>query len=294
MLIALLPPALTVIPIFLVLVGLSHWKKKSAIFRKKNPLTQDLLRGPGETIRNEIEDINLDVTAYLAIIITIPLLLYSTLLTMQLINGQPAKVGIVVVYVLMGVIVLGFCVFKMLEIVKRKRNLTLGFEAELAIGQELNELARDGARIFHDIPADGFNIDHVVVSPKGIFAIETKGRSKPVHENGKASGWKVEHDGTTLKFPGWQETEPFKQADRQAAWLQIWLTKAIGESVSAKPVLMLPGWYDECRVNGRVVVLKGKNTRNFFIRNGDDLLSPTLITRIAHQLDQRCRNIKPT
>lgn len=294
MLIALLPPALTVIPIFLVLIGISHWKKKSAIFRKKNPLTQDLLRGPGETIRNEIEDINLDFTAYLTIITTIPLLLYSTLLTMQLINGQPTKFGIAVIYILMGVIVLGFCVFKMLKIVKRKRNLTLGFEAELAVGQELNELARDGARVFHDIPADGFNIDHVVVSPKGIFAIETKGRSKPVHENGKAAGWKVEHDGTTLKFPGWQETEPFKQADRQAAWLQNWLTKATGDSVSAKPVLMLPGWYVSGPVTDRVLVLNGKNTQKFFTQNGEDILSPTLIARIAHQLDQRCRNIKPT
>ena len=57
---------------------------------------------------------------------------------------------------------------------------------------------------------------------------------------------------------------------------------------------MLPGWYVNGPVNGRVLVLNGKNTQNFFIQNGDDLLSPTLITRIAHQLDQRCRNIKPT
>jgi Nuclease-related domain len=29
-------------------------------------------------------------------------------------------------------------------------------------------------------PAEGFNIDHVVVGRNGVFAVETKGRSKPV------------------------------------------------------------------------------------------------------------------
>lgn len=289
-----IPALLAFVPLFLIVTGISYWKKKSALFRKKNPLNNDLLRSPGETLRNEIEDINLDITAYFSIITVVPLVLYSTMLTIHTINEQPAKTATAIIYVFMGIIALGFCVFKMIKIIKRKRNLTLGLEAELAIGQELNELARDGARIFHDIPADGFNIDHVVVSPKGIFAIETKGRSKPVHENGKAAGWKVEHDGTTLKFPGWQETEPFKQAERQAAWLQNWLTKATGESVSAKPVLMLPGWYVDGPVTGRVLVLNGKKTQSFFTQNGEDTLSPTLITRIAHQLDQRCRNIKPT
>ena len=38
----------------------------------------------------------------------------------------------------------------------------------------LQRLRADGAQIFHDVPADGFNLDHVVVADKGIFVIETK------------------------------------------------------------------------------------------------------------------------
>ncbi|MBA2430881.1 MAG: NERD domain-containing protein, partial [Chthoniobacterales bacterium] len=34
-----------------------------------------------------------------------------------------------------------------------------------------------GYHVFHDLRRDGFNIDHVVVGPAGVFAIETKFRS---------------------------------------------------------------------------------------------------------------------
>jgi len=32
----------------------------------------------------------------------------------------------------------------------------------------------DGYHVYHDFPAERFNIDHVVVGPAGAFAIETK------------------------------------------------------------------------------------------------------------------------
>jgi len=53
--------------------------------------------------------------------------------------------------------------------------LRAGFDAALAVGQELDRLMREGAWVYHDVLGDNFNIDHVVVSPRGIFAIETKG-----------------------------------------------------------------------------------------------------------------------
>jgi hypothetical protein len=38
---------------------------------------------------------------------------------------------------------------------------------------------RQGAAAFHDLPAEQFNIDHVVVATEGVFAFETKGFTKP-------------------------------------------------------------------------------------------------------------------
>jgi hypothetical protein len=46
-------------------------------------------------------------------------------------------------------------------------NLRTGYDAELAVGQELDRLMRQGTIVFHDFPADGFNLDHGSCSGKG-------------------------------------------------------------------------------------------------------------------------------
>lgn len=48
-------------PLVLVVIGINLWKKRSSAFRKNNPLNKDLLRSPGETLRIEIEELNLDL-----------------------------------------------------------------------------------------------------------------------------------------------------------------------------------------------------------------------------------------
>lgn len=46
----------------------------------------------------------------------------------------------------------------------------------MAAAEEINQLMRQGFTTFHDVPAEpGFNIDHVIVGPTGVFAVETKG-----------------------------------------------------------------------------------------------------------------------
>ncbi|TVS21190.1 MAG: NERD domain-containing protein, partial [Planctomycetaceae bacterium] len=100
---------------------------------------------------------------------------------------------------------------------KRRRNMQLGYDCELAVAQELNALARKGYYVFHDVPADGFNIDHVTVGPTGVVAIETKGRPKPLGKDGRANA-KMRFEQGRLQFPGWSERKPLDQATRQAKW----------------------------------------------------------------------------
>lgn len=55
--------------------------------------------------------------------------------------------------------------------------LNRGERGELRIAEILDDLRSSGYRAFHDLVGDGYNIDHVVVGPAGVFAIETKFRS---------------------------------------------------------------------------------------------------------------------
>lgn len=49
-----------------------------------------------------------------------------------------------------------------------------GLEGERFVGEMLNKISSDSVRVFHDIPGERFNVDHIIVSTRGIFAIETK------------------------------------------------------------------------------------------------------------------------
>ena len=58
----------------------------------------------------------------------------------------------------------------------------------------------EGNYVYHDFPADKFNIDHIVVGRSGIFAVETKVRSKPTTNNHRQDAT-VEYNGKMLNFP---------------------------------------------------------------------------------------------
>ena len=60
-------------PMALCYAAMSYirWRQKD----RRSPLTRDLLRGPGESLRREIEDLNADLSASLAMIVSYPLLM---------------------------------------------------------------------------------------------------------------------------------------------------------------------------------------------------------------------------
>lgn len=60
---------------------------------------------------------------------------------------------------------------------KQFGNLNKGERGELKVAEVLDELRERGYRVIHDIARPHFNIDHVVVGPSGVYAIETKFRS---------------------------------------------------------------------------------------------------------------------
>jgi len=161
------------------------------------------------------------------------------------------------------------------------------------MGQELDQLMREGAVVFHDFPAEGFNIDHVVLTRGGMYAVETKGRMKP-DRGGGIKDAKVEFTGEVLSFPDWRDTKTLEQAKRQAKWLTKWLSSAVGESIGVRPVVALPGWYVERTGRADVTVISGREAPALLKGWRSVPFSDQMMARIAHQLEQRCRDVEPT
>jgi hypothetical protein len=267
-------------------------RKRLARAQRRSPIGKDLLRGPGHSLREQLEVAGTDLGFDLALLMVVPLLALTVFLAQGHVLGLPRVMHLAPVYAVLTLAFIGWAVRKLWKAGTRLDHLRAGYDAELAVGQELDQLMRQGAVVFHDLPADNFNIDHVVVSVQGVFAVETKGFTKPKRGGGKSDATVV-FDGKVLKFPTWTTKEPLDQAERQAAWLAKWLGSAIGSSFSALPVLALPGWFVDRTGRGTVRVFNGKELAGLLGARGSQCLSAQQVQQVAHQMEQRCRTVAP-
>ena len=76
-----------------------------------------------------------------------------------------------------AIVVTGVAAIIVGRLFRRFRNLNRGERGEMKVAELLEELRSWGYQPFHDLARDGYNIDHVVVGPAGVFVIETKFRS---------------------------------------------------------------------------------------------------------------------
>lgn len=280
------------LPIFISATFVRFYSKKYKKGRR-TPLTGKLLRNAGESLRNDLE-VNLDKlesAIFKALLVSVPP--GALLFVFGLLGDNKVLLWQLVLGVILYLYLIYWSIKSIQSLLKERYALYLGLDAEIAVGQELNQLMLSGCRVFHDFPAEGFNIDHVVVGPGGVYAVETKGRAKPDKGRGAADA-KVSYDGEKLNFPDWQETKPLDQAKRQAVWLSKWLSSATGSSIITKPALALPGWFVERTSSGDVTVFNGKNSKFLARPSTPTSLNDQQIQQISHQLEQRCRDVEPT
>lgn len=267
-------------------LGIALWIRHQRR-QRRNPLNYEMLRAPGESISKRIELLDDDIELYFTFSGIVPLFCYASYLSTHYIAHSPVSPYI---FLILTVGFLTFFGFKLNKVIRQRHKEQLGLDCERAVGQELNQLMLDGYRVFHDFQADNFNIDHIVIGGNGVFAIETKGRPKPDRDRGQEDA-KVVYDGNMLQFPMWREKEPLEQAKRQAVWLADWLSKAVGEQVPVKPVLALPGWYVDRKAKD-LLIYNGKNPQYLLKISSEAPLGPEMIQRVAHQIEQRCRDVE--
>lgn len=267
----------------LALIKYRAWKERKSA--RKTPVESGMLREPGKSSREEIAALSTDIETNLTMALIIPVLVSATF-------GSIAPL----VSLIGAAVLLAVCLRKIHSALNKRAQYRQGLVAELVVGQELNQLMLAQFRVFHDFPADGFNIDHIVIGATGVFAIETKSRKKPKTRN-KGNEYEATYDGKCLRFhegantQPWVETGPIEQAMRQAKELQKWLSQAVAEQIFVQPVIALPGWNTNLiEKPHRVNLINGKNCTSFFNTfGGGKPLSQQLQARIAHVVDQHCR-----
>jgi Nuclease-related domain len=282
---------LSYIPLGLLVVVLK-WRDRQDVSRGRHvPVAGKLLRAPGESVRKRAADLNCKLEEQLFWFLIFPPLLWLIYYAAK--EATPPS-AMRIWHIILGVMLVAYslAVLGLVRIRRHREQNLLGYRGERAVGEELNRLMLDGCHVYHDYPlSKKWNLDHVVVAPSGVYAVETKTRSKwkatedqPAHE--------VIYDGICLQFPGWYDSKSPARACDQAEKLAKELSEAMKEPVPVKPILTLPGWYVTCKGEGEVTVVNPKMIRSEIVTDDAPVLSNELIKDISRYLERQCRDVE--
>lgn len=202
--------------------------------KRRSPLKEPPLRVPGQSLDAEIQRVVDDATTYWVLL---PLILwvFTGVEWWGRIKGiERWPLGFATAALVMSFIG-AYRIYCLRAKVKRMR---LGLAGERFVGQMLEELRIDGARIFHDVQGDAFNADHVVISSHGVYCIETKTLTKP-HPDAR-----IRFDGQRVQVAGRVlDRDPVKQVTATARWLEDQIAESTGKRFPVRPVVVFPRWW---------------------------------------------------
>lgn len=249
----------------------------------KSPLKNKPLRNPGQSLDEELEKLFDDQV--------LPYLLFPAFFCVLAVVEWVAYLRDAprqpILYTLIAVISVVAGVIRLFQIRKRVRRLKLGRDGERAVGQFLERLRMGGAQIFHDVPGPGFNLDHVVIAPQGLFVIETKTWSKRLPDD------TVHFDGERVLVAGHSPSrDPIKQIRAAIDWLRRTLEDSTGKRLPVRGAVVFPGWFVDPMTTevkkGDIWVLEPKGLPSF-IEHEPRRLPDADVTLAAYHLSRYVR-----
>lgn len=241
------------------------------------------LRNPGQSLDEQLNKLlNEHVLAYVCCVAALVCVtVYEWIGSLFNVPRQPIVLSVC------SVLAIGLFAAKVPKLRPKIRAIRLGRDGERLVGQSLESLRVDGAFVFHDIPGDGFNVDHVVVSDRGILVVETKTIEKR-HPNARISflGDQILYDG---KKPS---RDPIRQVRESAKWIAGLLAESTGRHFPVRGAVLFPHWWvdpaPEC-IRKDVWVLEPK-ALPAFLKNEPQRLASEDVKLVASRLKSYVRN----
>jgi hypothetical protein len=287
----IVPAAALLAGIGTLMLGLRVFRARHAAQTQRPPAPENALPAPGQAMLARIEHLDREVSAFTIAAFALPILVCAAILV-PLGTGRPEfnpfSVGAAAA---IGAGAYGYYLTRLIQLMAERRNARRDYDGKTAVGLALSGLAQDGAdgwQVFHEVPAEAFSIDHVVVGKSGVFAVEVKTRAKP-EKDGRVAGATVAYNGHVLFFPRTTDEETVVRAKRKADWLSEWLGRAIGEEVAARAVVAVPGWYVKRTTSEGIPVVNPRQIPSLFKFIVPRPLDAVQVVRITAELEQRCR-----
>lgn len=249
----------------------------------RSPLRTKPLRHAGQSLDEQIDRlINDKFLDYLLITTAVWLVvIFETVASVLHLHRHPGWYGLV------AIVTTAITGYQFKKTRRSVRRLKQGRDGEREVAEWLEDLRQTGAQVIHDVPGDGFNIDHVVICNRGIYAVETKTWSK---SEGRSQ---IEFDGERITISGKRsDSDPLRQCGAQAAWLSDLLKRSTSKTWRVRGILTFPGWWVEQLPSARGSrhwVLNPKKIGKWIAQEPDSLI-PSDVAMATLHLQQYVRN----
>jgi hypothetical protein len=172
-----------------------------------------------------------------------------------------------------------------LHLIGARDRLRLVHESRMATRRVLDPLLKESHGVFHDVVGDQFSIDHLVIGPKGVFAIQT--HAEPVTSSKQGlNGRIVNYNGRELFFPKGSDHGIVDRARLNAEKLSQWITGLTEERIAVRAIVSLPGWTVRRTSSEGISIINPKQFASLFEYIQPWELPPSTIETIERRLQQ--------
>ena len=268
------------------------WKKSREEARSKSPISDLEMPLPpaGATVHEKLLDTALSVVPWLGCSVVATIIALGVVLDRLLPDGPLWWLPIVTVVPITYTLTF----WKFRRVKEEMVRLRLGLRGERYVAARLEELRPLGYLVTHDLPAavkeedTHFNIDHVIVGPGGVFAVETKTWSKPAGENPKLllRGDALVRSDRPLHPEQAKAPEQARNAGFRVAKI---LKAATGRDFPVAAILAVPGWWTQESGNTQKLMLLNPKRLEAALKARPELLEKREILLVHAQLQAHGR-----
>ena len=237
---------IAIVGIYILAVGLRYqFVRRRGI---RSPFVEEFLRLPGHSERFQRLELFDELSdKYNLFLLSSVMLVFSGLFFESLLSL------IIIVVSILGVT---YSLRKSYIIHRAIQKANLKCDGEEYTGLELNQLLAQGADVFHDIPFEQGNIDHIVVGFDKVFVVETLAVEKSLNMPGDSKAVAtVVFDEDKLIFPHLDSRLAIDRVKVRCEFLKARIKENCDLDFPVMPVIALPGWFVDIKKKQKAEIL---------------------------------------
>ncbi|MGB5334125.1 MAG: hypothetical protein WBN07_00780 [Woeseiaceae bacterium] len=250
------------------------------------PLFADsIMHEAAQRFRDELERLSTSQSIYLGSLLVFAVLFLAAymLQAQRLFAGYPDwQLHMQLMFLALAV---GLAIFRLGKTIVARRQVKFLRDANIAIGHQLRQISNGVTRVFHDAQTSAGVVDHVLLGPQGLYAINVVARRAPGDGN-------VRLMGNALQFSNTDEDESLVEIAAKTRRLEKEFSELLGHKVRVRSVIAAPGWDVVEQTNKDFLLV---NERNIGMLRGwkdsSDHLMNEDVEVLTKEMTARCRRL---